>query len=428
MKGILQMIGIIVMITFLTSGCVKPGKPSGTIESEDEFQSAVVNVTILQEEGGRVSWLHAENLIAFDKTGEDGYTDIFVTSLHGLHTECLACDNPGVPQSHNGNPAWHPSGQYLVFQAEDPTLQGFSAPAGLEKYVTSPGMGINNNIWVMTADGSKCWQLTHVKDHYGALHPHFSPDGTYLLWSEIISPQMDKIGHWAIKLANFSTENGLTLENIRTLQPENLQLYEVHGFSSDGEKILFSGVEEGRYYYDMEIYTMDLHTGGVTQLTDNDEWDEHAHFAPDGRIVWVSSEGIPQPKGDSLQDTIANPPKLDYWIMNEDGSHKYRLSGFNHPDAPEYVAVPGSIGLGDFDWGPDGRMVAKMRRGYEEVIVLIEFDLERGIGMCCFCTMGYYGHSLPLGITILGYWSLAYISLIVYILQNRTQSLYGSLH
>jgi len=340
--------------------------------------STVVHFTVLQEQGGRVGWLHSQDLLAFDSAGEDGYADVYASHVDGSDLHCLTCGREDVPQLHNGNPAWHPSGEYLVFQAQDPAL---GLPSGAwVNFVTSPGISINNNLWLMTADGSQFWQLTQVEERHGTLHPHFSPDGTKLLWSEIISPDMDKIGRWAIRLADFSVKDGEPqLANIQTLQPGNLQLYEMHGFSPDGQTIIFSGVEEGEYYYDMEIYTMELATGQVNRLTENDEWDEHAHFTPDGRyIVWVSSEGIPQPKGDSLVHTVRNPPKFEYWIMCPDGSDKRRLSGFNHPTAPEYWPVPGGIGLGDFDFGPDGETIAaKMRHEHgQELLALIEFDFQ----------------------------------------------------
>lgn len=365
---------VMCMVVFLLSCCARQGERTPR-ESAELVKSAVVSVTILQEKGGRVSWLHGQDLVAFDRTGDDGYTDVYVMGVDGSDVACLTCDNP-VLQLHNGNPSWYPSGEYIVFQAQDPDLTGLpETPMGT--YVASPGVGINNNLWVMTAEGSKFWQLTDVKDRHGVLHPHFSPDGSKLLWSEITSPRMDRIGHWVIKLADFVVENKeIHITNIQTFQPNNLQLYEMHGFSPDGTTVLFSGIEQGGYYYDIEIYLMDVNTTNTTQLTDNDEWDEHAHFTPDGQsIIWVSSEGIPQPKGDSLEDTIGNPPKLDYWIMRIDGSNKQRLSGFNHPDAPEYIDVAGGIGLGDFDV-VNGTIVAKMRRGHaQELKVLIEFDL-----------------------------------------------------
>jgi Tol biopolymer transport system component len=353
---------LILVISLLLSCCVQNGERSS--KSGKKSHTAVVNVTILQEQGGRVSWLHGQDLIAFDKAGVDGYADVYVMHLDGSGEYCLTCDNGGL-MLHNGNPSWHPLGEYIVFQAQDPDLGGLP-PGIIGKYVASPGVGINNNLWVMTADGLNFWQVTHVTDGHGVLHPQFSHDGTSLLWSEIVKPEMDRIGHWVIKLADFTIENGEPrITNVRAMQPENLQLYEMHGFSPDGQKILFSGVKQGGYYYDMEIYIMDLTTENIIQLTDNDEWDEHAHFTPDGKsIIWVSSEGVPQPKGESLEDIMATPPKFEYWIMNIDGSNKCQLSGFNDPTASEYWDVPGGAGLGDFDFGPDGNtIVAKMRRG-----------------------------------------------------------------
>jgi Tol biopolymer transport system component len=365
----MQKMVVVMCIISLLSCCVQQDERK--LEEFTETVSAVGNVTVLQENGGRVSWLHSQGLIAFDKTGDDGYCDVYVMGLDGSGVECLTC-NKCVPQLHNGNPEWHPSGEYIVFQAQNPDLKGLP-PGPLGDYAASPGVGINNNVWVMTADGLKFWQLTHVKNRQGVLHPHFSPDGTRLLWGEFIRP------HMVIKLADFAVENGeVYITNVQTFQPRNLQMYETHGFSPDGTQILFSGTEQEGHYYDMEIYVMDLTTGVTVQLTDNDEWDEHAHFTPDGQsIVWVSSEGILQERGVSLEDALDNPPKLEYWIMNKDGSGKCRLSGFNYADAPEYIDVDGGIGLGDYCMGSDGKtIVAKMRRGSKEtVIVLIEFDV-----------------------------------------------------
>jgi hypothetical protein len=226
----------------------------------------------------------------------------------------------------------------------------------------------------MNSTGSQFWKVTHVESNRGVLHPHFSPDGTRLLWTEIINLELDGIGYWTIMLADFvMDEDGPSLENIQTFRPHNLQLYEVHGFSPHGESILFSGIAAGGFFYDMEIYFMDLTTHTVHQLTTNDEWDEHAHFTADGsHIVWVSSEDVPQPKGTTLEDIIQHPPKLEYWIMNTDGTQKKRLSYFNDPSSPGYMDVRGGVGLGDFDISPlDFTLVAKMREGREKELTLI---------------------------------------------------------
>ncbi|NIS82716.1 MAG: hypothetical protein GTO14_21510 [Anaerolineales bacterium] len=355
-------------------------RPTATFQTtETPIPSAIQSYTLLREQGGRVSWLHTQDLIAFDAKGEDRYFDVYIMNLDGTDLRCLTCATAQVPQRNNGNPAWHPSGEWLVFQAQDPDL---STPTSiLSNYITSPGVAVNNNLWVAKTDGSGFWQITEVEARRGALHPHFSPDGTKLIWSEMIENAADnQTGTWEIRMADFSIQDEKPLlTNIQASRPEDLQLYEMHGFSLDGKTIIFSGVEWGKYYYDLEIYTMNITTGDLQQLTNNDEWDEHAHFSPDGEtILWVSSDETPQVKSDTLPGIIEHPPKFEYWIMNADGSCKRRLSGFNHPQSPEYWPMGGGIGLGDFDWGPDGKtIVAKWRLGYgREAVALIQFDFS----------------------------------------------------
>jgi hypothetical protein len=342
-----------------------------------EPDTAVVQVEMLQEQGGRVSWSSVHDLIALDMESPSGFFDVYTMRPDGSELACLTCERQaGLPaEGQIGQPGWHPSGEFLVIQAQNPELEGIRRlPFGLDRTILGPGAGINNNLWILTADGSQAWQLTDVESLKGVLHPHFSPDGNRLLWGQVIGEQLDRIGHWAIMLADFSFEGGTpSLSNIQQMQPGGLQLYEVHGFSPDGRLILYSGIPQGGYYYDMEVYLMELESQQVTRLTDNDEWDEHAHFTPDGsRIVWTSSAGIPQRKGRTR-------PFLDYWIMNLDGSGKQRLTYFNDPESPEYI--PGGVGPADFDWGPDGQTIAAYivrGRGAQEAsnhTLLIQLDL-----------------------------------------------------
>ena len=321
--------------------------------AEADEGAVLVEVVTLLDRGGRVSWSNRRNLIAVDRIGGDGFYDVFSIRPDGTHLRRLTGVRDIVlPQLHNGQPAWHPSGKYIVFQSLDPELGGLRLiPYDLRWLVTAPGGGLNNNLWLMTSNGRRFWQLTHVKSRRGVLHPHFSHDGTQLLWSEIVKKKTGELGLWAIKIADFSFEAGEPrLSNIRTLRPNRLWFYETHGFSPDGGTILFSSVPVGGNFYDMEIYSLDLYTMALTRLTDNDEWDEHAHFSPDGRwIVWASSEGIPQRKKVSRL-------RLDYWIMSADGSGQRRLIHFNDTQYPEYIE--GGAVAADSDWGPDGESIA----------------------------------------------------------------------
>jgi acetyl esterase/lipase len=355
------------------------GTAKAAIATKSTPAPANVRITMLQEQGGRVSWSQAKNLIAFDAGGKEGKSVIYAARLDGSDKRCLTCNMKDVPQLHasRGNPEWHPSGDFIVFQAQDPELRLPPDPVG--DFMASPGIGINNNIWVMNADGSKFWQITRVQNRCGTLHPHFSPDGNKILWSEIVKPGGELGGGWAVKLGDFSIVNGEPrVTNVQALTPGDFELYETHGFSPDNRKIIFSAVPPGKYYYDMELYTLDLTTQQLARLTENRDWDEHAHYSPDGRwIVWICSTNIPQVHSRSLQEMTRNPPKTDAWLMRADGSDKRRLTRFNDPNAPEGRDASGGVIVGDISWGPDSQsFVAKIQRERTESIVLVEFDAQ----------------------------------------------------
>src|SRR6185369_14350311 len=76
-------------------------------------------ITTLKSQGGRVDWSRSTGLIAYDRPGANGpYFDVYVMAADGTGENCLTCGRAGVPQRNNGNPAWHPSGNYIAFQSE----------------------------------------------------------------------------------------------------------------------------------------------------------------------------------------------------------------------------------------------------------------------------------------------------------------------
>jgi Tol biopolymer transport system component len=327
-------------------------------------------VTTIKEQGGRVDWSARRNLIAFDKLGPDDFFDIYTMTPEGGEERCLTCDKPQLPNKMIGNPSWHPSGDYIVFQAQN-SYRGFGR---ITNYFANPGAGINNDIWVMDAAGKQFWQITKLQPRVGAvLHPHFSPDGTKLLWAQRVSTRGLTAGVWSLRVADFVVVNGVPgVRNERTLQPgAQNKLYETHGFSADGRSIIFSGnLERGQSEFHGDIYTFNLASGELKNLTNSmEEWDEHAHFSPDGRtIVWMTSKAQPYKlRADDL--------KTDFWLMNADGSNKRRLTYFNHPGHPHYMKD--GVAAADGSWSPDGRrfaayLIVDVRRGGK--IVMIDFD------------------------------------------------------
>jgi Tol biopolymer transport system component len=123
-----------------------------------------------------------------------------------------------------------------------------------------------------------------------------------------------------------------------------------------------------------------IKSGELTSLTNTPkEWDEFAQITPDGKyIVWDTSLGTDQ-KRNSKGNIIPKQVKLEYWIMNPDGSSKERLTHFNVPGYPEYR--PNGVSCAVFSFNPDGsKFVAKIRAlpaRYDENEQIIIIELEK---------------------------------------------------
>lgn len=217
----LSLLALMVLVPL--TGC-SPKESSAPKHITDNLQ--------LLREGRFPKWCHKNNLITFDQV-VDGNYKIFVMKPDGFSERCLTCNKQGVPQKHNGNPAWHPSGDYIVFTAEKE-----NSPEQYSEFAI-PGTGFNCDLWVMTSDREHFYQLTNLP-----LYP----------MRAVIHPQ----------------------------------------FSHDGKKILFSAnLIPGQQVTGLDIYELDLDTLELTRLTSTlDDWDEHAHYSPDGKkIAWMSSTG-----------------------------------------------------------------------------------------------------------------------------------------
>lgn len=359
------------------------GISSNTQDSHEDSgirgpQDKIRRLRLLIEDAGRPALFPDGRQIAFDRKGADGYFDVWIMNADGTGERCLTCGHFEISKN-NGNPVFDGSGKFIVFTAENPYFPALDQ-AGSVEYFTSPEPGINNDLWAINLEDGSITSLTHVKNRHGVLHPHFSPEGTRIVWSEIVEPHSKRMGARAIKIADFS-QNGSKpcLSRVQTLEPEGLQLYETYGFSPDSESILFSGIPFGGHYYDMEIYLFNLKTKRVKRLTFNDAWDEHAHFTSDGRyIIWVSSAGIPQVKDTHIFSvTLKHPPRLDFWIMKADGSEQSRLSYFNDPQAREYVDSSDGVRVGDFDIYPGGcRIIADIHAYRKGILAIVDLNRD----------------------------------------------------
>ncbi len=301
------------------------------VDSVSSNRGSAKTITVIKENGGRVSWSPRGDLILFDQKGNDGYYDVYTMRPDGSNEKCLTCDSGGVlSKGHKGTAEWHPSGDYIVFQSQKKKDTGNWG----RNLAATPGFGRYMDIWLVKLSTKEFFQLTHTADtdDTGVLHPHFSNDGKQLTWSEMYErPQVfnksKKIGFWSLKIANFSFSNDQPkLTNIRSFEPGGPGFYENHGLSPDGSKFLFTAkisAESASHEFIANIYQYDITSSELIKLT-SEKYNEHAHYAPvTNRILWMSSMG--------------NPTRgTDYWSMKPDGSNKQRITDFNNSKLPSH--------------------------------------------------------------------------------------------
>ncbi len=314
----------------------------------------------IAQSAGRVDWSASNKLIAYDRKGADGYYDVYVMQPDGGSERCITCGNPWViPQRHNGNPAWHPSGEFLVFQAEKRLHPGFSFEA-------QPGFGRHSDLWMATEDGQHFYQLTNgpANGTHGVLHPQFSHDGTRLTWSEMYelpNPFVDKkfFGFWKLKVADFSMgPDGPELSNIREYQPGGPAFYENHGLSNDNRNLLFTSNLHTtvRQLFDNDIYAVELEGGEPVRLAAA-RYNEHAHYSPNGKkIAWMTN----------AENWSGG---TDLWVMNTDGTDKMRLTDFNSPGNVAYLGQ--RLVVADNAWSADGT----------SIVAYVQTDVFNQIGL-----------------------------------------------
>lgn len=309
--------------------------------------SRVRRVTKIRDHDGRVDWCKRTNRIAFDMRDRKDVYDIYTMNPDGSDVVCFTCDDAkGAPTGHNGNAAWNPAGDLMVFQAE--RMGVGSKRSGLAE---TPGNGKNNELWVVTVPGRQFYRITYPgsEQSKGVLHPHFSPDGRRLSWSEMTGEVKlfkpgGQVGYWKLRVADFQMgRDGPRLSNLREYQPGGAAFYENHGFSPDGTRLIFTSNMDHQHERGMnqDIYTMDIASGRAMRLT-TEGYNEHAAFRANGKIIWMSN-------------TERKNRGTDYWMMNADGSGKTRLTCFNDPSCPEYDKE--RIVVADWTESPDGTKI-----------------------------------------------------------------------
>jgi Tol biopolymer transport system component len=335
-------LSLLLSFCYLLEGCAHSSIQTTPVpEMRNRY---LLSIQPLFSNGGRVDWAQdGSGLIAYDQKGEDGYYDVFIYNPATQQSHALTSLHPDLFPKHNGQPAWHPSGRWIVFQAEKTKHEGNSNNS-------HPGYGVFCDLWVINPQGNHSYNLTNLPNSRdrGALHPHFSYDGKKLSWSQMTNrgglfPAGSLFGQWALMTADFVMDKqGVPhLENIVSHVPSDPVFYENHGFSPDGRYLIFTSnwLRHVSPLKGNKIYRLDLRTQQTQQLT-FDGYCEHAAYSPGGKYIIY---------GCSFQNSNHG---MDYWLMDAGGKNHQRFTFFNQPGFPESTAKP--VHAVDMSWNAQG--------------------------------------------------------------------------
>jgi hypothetical protein len=361
-------------------------EPLAVIE-EASGQPAACSVASLREigQGWYPKWHPTKDLIVFNKrVGPLGILEIFTVKPDGTEEKCLTCgkDIPGTYRQtvlgqeihgHRGEPFWHPSGDYIVFLA-------LNEHGELIKGI--PGLGPNNDVFIMTADGEEYWQITDMPPHWGVGGPGFSHDGEKIEWIEEYSCERETCPEpWLeeeeyrccapldsrsllrnqgedflllrIKAADIALSlSGPIVGNVTTIDVNHQgkrMLDHGTGFTPDDDRFVFKAADidetNGRPFC-ADIYTSNLEGDffSFERLTHTlDAHEENTSYSPSGRKIAYTS-------GPLVGYVFF---KLDLYLMDADGSNQKRLTYFNEPGYPEHNGQLHYVDEGS--WSLDGR-------------------------------------------------------------------------
>lgn len=324
-----------------------PPRPETVGNGADRYE--LLDISIVTTDGGRVDYSPDGSTIAFDRLGDDEKWDVWLMDEDGSNDECLTCGHAWLGDGDMGQPAYHPSGEWLVFQRETPEHQNQVVP-------THPGAGVFNDLVIMRMSDREVFMLNDVGDgtngseHGGTLHAVFSHSGEQLLWTDYERGCWSCIvGDWQIALADFVVDDDIpSLTNRQNFSPgEEDRWFETHGFGPSDDWIYFSGATEGQNFLASDTIRMDLDTApeyvrltktAGPRMKEQFAYDEHTKLTPlADAMMWLNDEsGI-----------------SEYWMMNPDGSGRYQVTNFNTDGAPESDLVDGKRSVpSDNAWHP----------------------------------------------------------------------------
>ena len=289
---------------------------------------------------GRIGakWNGATQTLAYGRSAKSGAFHTFLADAEGDKERRITVA-AWRDDRHQFPAAWHPSGAWLAMLVEKNTHERGSVDA-------TPGYGAYTDYWLVSRDASRAWKLYELPDGYdhALTHAAFSPDGSKFVWTERVkAPRLFDLnlfaGAYVFKVADFVATPEPHLANVRSFRPGGVdQGGEVESIAADNRTIAFYSTYMSKNLFASRIYTMNIDSGEIRELT-TESFAQAPTFTPDDkRIVYMTGAG---------SDIFAFQLQgADWWIMNADGSDKQRLSFMNvrgHAQSVDRFRLAGSL-------------------------------------------------------------------------------------
>ncbi len=237
-------------------------------------------------------WSPGGRELVFVSEGSDGAGDLFIVAADGTGLRRLTSD----PARYE-NPAWSPSGDWIAFEK---------------------GQGEDWGLYLIRPDGS---DLRRIEGD-NLFHPSWSPEGKQL----------------AVVTGDESEYYGAVLdlgeETSRRFTPSGLNVGSVK-WSPDGSAIAFDAVVDD----DFDLYVVDADGSNLVRLTQSPAIDARPEWSPGGaRVVFHSTRGFGSVHGDDRWD------HFDLYVLELESGKVERLTENEvfdaHPDWCHEPAAP----------------------------------------------------------------------------------------